>query len=77
MTTKDRVLLGERLDERGYGIVEYSNGGWSESLLYTSAPHLKFGLEEDAIAYSLAFGGTVTSTVPRVEKKYTNMEGGR
>ncbi len=53
------------LGPRGFGDrVEYSAGGWVDTQPSTVLPHLKFECEDDAIAYSLAFGGKVEKHLP-------------
>ncbi len=55
----------DRIAPNGFGDrIEYSNGGWFDREPGSIAPHLKFDYEDDAIAYSLAFGGKVLSHRP-------------
>jgi len=62
----DFYNLAKNLDEHGYDDrVEYFKGGWIDNLIYTAAPHLKFVLEEDALAYSLTYGTTYSTIIPR------------
>lgn len=62
---KDFCDLAEMLLEHGYGDrVEYFQGGWVDNLIYTAAPHLRFILEEDALAYSLTHSTTYSTIIP-------------
>lgn len=62
---KRYVELAESLNERGYDDrVEYFEGGWSDRCVDNIAPHLKFNNSEDAVAYTLAYGGTVLTDPP-------------
>lgn len=57
--------LAERLNDSRYGDnVEYNTGGWMDKEIHTVLPHLKFDEEQDAIAYVLTYGGTVSKTLP-------------
>ena len=63
---KDLCDLAEMMLIHGYDDrVEYSPGGWVDNLIYTAAPHLKFVLEEDALAYSLTCSTTYSTIIPR------------
>lgn len=60
---KELVLLAEKLNERGYNDrVEYYQGD-----LYTT-PHFRFVNEDDAIAYSITFGGEISTEIPVILK---------
>jgi hypothetical protein len=57
--------LISRISPNGFGDrVEYSDGGWVDHIPSTVLPHLKFDYEDDAIAYSLAFGGKIITYLP-------------
>ncbi len=59
------LSLAEKLIERGFGDrVEYNAGGWQDRSFGIIRPHLKFENHDDAMAYVLAFGGTVSSEPP-------------
>ena len=63
--TRDFLALAENLHSRGYGAtVEYFEGGWADGSVTTVLSHLRFQDEQDAYAFALAFGGTVSQTVP-------------
>lgn len=62
---RDFYNLAKNLNDHGYDDrVEYNPGGWVDNLIYTAAPHLKFVLEEDALAYSLTYGTTYGTIIP-------------
>ena len=62
--------LVEKLQSSGAGErIEYFGGGWMDKSVSTISPHLKFEFEDDALAYVLAHGGTV-STEPPQKKPY-------
>lgn len=62
---KDLCDLAEMLDIHGYDDrVEYFQGGWVDNLIYTAAPHLRFTVEEDAVAYCLTNSTTYSTIVP-------------
>jgi len=57
--------LASHISTNGFGDrVEYSDGGWADHEPGTVKPHLKFEFEDDAIAYSLAFGGKIIRHLP-------------
>jgi hypothetical protein len=64
---RDFVELAEKLYDRGYDDrVEYHAG---KEIPYGQGlegidPHLKFNNEEDALAYVLAYGGTILTHIP-------------
>jgi hypothetical protein len=43
---------------------EYVRGGWSDGVVDLILPHIVFKESEDAIAYSLRFGGQVYDKIP-------------
>ena len=56
--------------ESNYGDrVEYHSGGWSDDNMAAVMPHLKFEFEDDAIAYSLTYGGIPQRTIPTYSEK--------
>lgn len=62
---KDYLSLAENLYDRGYSdSAEYFPGGWTDNVVNNIAPHLKFDNIEDATAFSLTFGGEVSTEVP-------------
>lgn len=64
----DFVNLAEKISINGFGDrVEYHRGGWEDHSISTVSPHLKFEYEDDAIAFSLAYGGVVQRDVPIVK----------
>jgi len=62
----DHAKLGSWLNQSGVVEVDYHDGGWYDNIVANIAPHLKFELESDAIAYVLAHGGEVNRQVPEV-----------
>lgn len=60
--------LVHKLHEGGYKNVEYHEGGWVDNCVYSAAPHLKFEVEEDALAYVLTYGGECYREIPQAEK---------
>ena len=52
------------IESRGFTDVLYHNEGWSDTEMNSVAAHLKFEKEEDAIVYSLMFGGNCSRTIP-------------
>jgi hypothetical protein len=61
----DFYQLARSLDEHGYGDrVEYFAGGWNDNMISTAAPHLRFKDEDDAVAYCLTYGCTMSSYIP-------------
>lgn len=67
----DLSALAQKLDERGYDDrVEYNAGGWSKNSTDTVLPHLRFIDEADALAYVLAYSGTISTTVPTRRHMY-------
>lgn len=61
----DLAFMAERTNQNGFGDrIEYSDGGWVDHEPGTVLPHLKFDYEDDAIAYSLAFGGEIVTHLP-------------
>lgn len=57
--------FAEQLGIRGFeDRVFYYDGGWADDILEVTRPHLKFEHKDDAIAYILAFGGKILTTVP-------------
>ena len=69
------VDLAEDLLNKGFeDRVEYFSGGWIDNMVTAVYPHLKFENEDDAIAYVLACGGTVTTKLPiRLDNPYNHM----
>ena len=65
---RDFAELGEKLYDRGYDDrVEYHAGGYignETGPAEYADPHLKFLDEQDALAYVLAYGGTILTKVP-------------
>ena len=67
-----KLKLSEFLTERGYSDdIFYYTGEWQDQQVTSYLPHLKFENYDDAIAYTLTFGGECSTTPP---KKYTNKE---
>jgi len=64
---QDHATLGEWLNQSGVFEVDYFEGGWVDSVLPVIAPHLKFEIEEDAVAYILAHGGEITKELPEMK----------
>lgn len=61
----DYCALIDHLNSHGFADrVEYHPGGWDDCSTLTMLPHLKFEASDDAIAYVLAFGGTVHKDLP-------------
>jgi hypothetical protein len=61
---RDLYNLAKNLEERGYDDrVQYHKGGHIKGVYYAD-PHLKFEDEQDALAYSLTYGGEVSKEVP-------------
>lgn len=57
--------LVEKLQSSGSGDrIEYFSGGWMDKSVNIVSPHLKFEFEDDALAYVLANGGTVSTKPP-------------
>jgi len=68
----DMLNLSARLDARGYeDTVEYWAGGWEDTQLHIIRPHLRFQNEQDAMAYSLTYGGDVLKAPPGSNKDLT------
>jgi hypothetical protein len=66
--------LGTWLNQSGVGEVDYFEGGWVDSIMPVVAPHLKFDIEEDAMAYVLAHGGEISNTLPVLKKDAEEQE---
>lgn len=64
LNQKRFVELNEWVLEHGNPSVDYHSGGWSDGHIYLVAPHLKFEREEDALAYMLTKGGTLSKSIP-------------
>jgi hypothetical protein len=65
MTRRHLVLFSETLEKKGFeDRVEYSEGGWNDYMLHSVEPHFRFENEDDALAFVLAFGGTVSTEIP-------------
>lgn len=61
---KDFYELANMLDKRGYDDrVEYFQG--DDDVL----PHLRFLNEHDALVYSLTYGYTVSSSIPKINRR--------
>lgn len=61
----DFYELAKTLNEHGYGDrVQYSPGGWNDNMISNAAPHLKFEHEDDAVAYCLTYGCTMSTSIP-------------
>jgi len=61
----DFAKLAEKLYDRGYDDkVEYHPGGQIGDTIDWVSPHLKFVEEQDALAYVLAYGGTILRELP-------------
>ena len=61
----DFYQLAKTLNEHGYvDRVEYFPGGWNDHMISNAAPHLRFNDEDDAVAYCLTYGGTVSIYMP-------------
>jgi hypothetical protein len=59
------VEFAEKLGIRGFADrVFYYDGGWYDDVLGLTLPHLRFEHRDDAVAYILAFGGEISTTVP-------------
>lgn len=71
---QDHANLGLWLNQSGVVEVDYFEGGWVDSILPVVAPHLKFDIEEDAMAYVLAHGGEISKTLPVVKKDAEEQE---
>ena len=64
----DYLRLAAWLEQSGIGEAEVIPGGWTDYSIETIAPHIKFDLEEDAMAYILSHGGEYSKTVPLTGK---------
>lgn len=61
----DFYHLTRMMQERGYGDnVEYYQVEWSATTQDQILPHLRFLDEQDALAYCLTYGGTMSKTIP-------------
>jgi len=68
-------LLCAEFNQNGYGDrVQYFEGdsGWHDILTATILPHLKFEYEDDAVAYTLKYGGTATKNLPTLNNQGEN-----
>lgn len=72
----DHCRLADWVNRSGLGAVDYNEGGWNDGMIHNAAPHLRFDLEEDAIAYVLANGGTYTTRVPEAIPGVDYLPGG-
>lgn len=61
------VKLMLLLDNRGYSVAEYADGGWYDYSCKIVHPHIKFDAESDAIAYALSIGTTYSTTMPIID----------
>jgi hypothetical protein len=59
------VEFVDKLRIRGFADrVFYYDGGWADDILEVTLSHLKFEHRDDAVAYILAFGGEILTTIP-------------
>ena len=64
----DYLQLAAWLEQSGIGEAEYFDGGWTDYHVEPVASHIKFELEEDAVAYVLTHGGSYSTKVPLKER---------
>jgi hypothetical protein len=62
--------LATWLEQSGVKEVEYFDGGWMDNETDSIQSHLKFEIEEDAIAFVLMHGGSCTQTLPKKVSKW-------
>lgn len=63
----DMLNLIESLLIKGFSDrVEYCKGGWQDMVVANVRSHLKFDCEDDAIAFGLATGSAVHTSIPIV-----------
>lgn len=72
----DHLALGIWLNQSGVVEVDYHEGGWADQCVHNTHPHLKFEREEDAAAYVLAHGGSITRSVPEMIPGVDYLPGG-
>lgn len=61
-----KLELSEFLNSRGYSDdVFYYSGTWEDYVTDTYLPHLKFENYDDALAYTLTFGGECSTNPPK------------
>jgi hypothetical protein len=61
---KDHAELGKWLLQSGAIEVDYFSGGWNDRDTDLVHSHLKFEIEQDAIAFSLAHCCQISKSVP-------------
>jgi len=60
--------------ERNIIDAEYHQGGWVDHVVESVEPHIKFTNMEDAIAYALTIGASVSLKVP-IKSSTSNAKG--